>query len=241
MRSMALIRNRLAVASALAATITMTASPALAADLPLPRHAHAAAPADEIAQNRHWRHRDQGIDGGDILAGVLILGGIAAIASAASNADRQSRSYPDDYRSGPRPYPEDSRYRAPAADRGYQGGGMDRAVDMCVNEVERRAEVVAVDGANRTGEGWFVSGETATGAPWSCRIGNDGRIADVAVGDDPRGDGASYSDGYSDSYAGNGSSAYSGPAGAQYDDETYARARASAGMSPYSPRVPGGY
>lgn len=233
---MALIRNRLAVASALAATITMTASPALAADLPLPRHAHAAAPADEIAQNRHWRHRDDGIDGGDILAGVLILGGIAAIASAVSNADRadrQSRSYPEDYRNGPRPYPEDSRYRAPAADRGYQAGGMDRAVDMCVNEVERQARVAAVDGANRTGEGWFVSGETANGAPWSCRIGNDGRIGDVDVGDN--------SGSYQDGYTGNGSSAYSGPAGAQYDDETYARARAAAGMSPYSPRAEAGY
>jgi Ni/Co efflux regulator RcnB len=50
---------------------------------------------------RDWhRHRDNGVDGGDVFAGLLIVGGIAAIASAASSKakrDRQAR--------------EDSRYR----------------------------------------------------------------------------------------------------------------------------------
>ncbi len=70
------------------------------------------------------RHGD-GIDAGDIIAGAVILGGIAAIASAASKNDR----YRDDYR-----------YR----DRDYRGGryGTDnprRAVEMCVRAVERDA------------------------------------------------------------------------------------------------------
>ncbi|MCG6119605.1 MAG: hypothetical protein MEP44_03065, partial [Blastomonas sp.] len=56
-------------------------------------------------RNRGWRGRNRGIDGGDILAGALILGGIAAVASAASNSSRNRNgpndrySYNDDVRS----------------------------------------------------------------------------------------------------------------------------------------------
>lgn len=45
----------------------------------------AASPA--VADDGHYRGRD-GIDAGDVIAGALIIGGIAAIASAASNSDR---------------------------------------------------------------------------------------------------------------------------------------------------------
>lgn len=65
---------------------------------------------------RHWHHRDRGVDAGDVFAGLLIIGGIAAVASAASKANRDKRSreardyrYPDD-RYPDRRNPE---YRAP--------------------------------------------------------------------------------------------------------------------------------
>lgn len=62
-----------AVALASAAALSLTATPAMA---------------------RHY-HRDRGIDGGDVLAGILLIGGIAAIASAASKSgrDRDARDY----------------------------------------------------------------------------------------------------------------------------------------------------
>lgn len=72
------------------------------------------------------KHGDRdGIDAGDIIAGAVILGGIAAIASAASKNDRYRDSYryrDRDYRSG-----------------GYGYGNARRAVEMCVRAVERDA------------------------------------------------------------------------------------------------------
>lgn len=229
---MALTGNRLAMGTAFAAILSLVATPVMAAQLPLPRTALAVAPVDDIAQNRrHYRDR---VDAGDIIAGVLILGGIAAIAGAASNSDRRDR----DYRSYPEPrsYPEDSRYRVPAEPyrgdyrSGSQSGGMDRAVDMCVAEVDRSSPVGTVDNASRTGEGWFISGELENGAPWACRIGNDGRISDVDVGDNSRADNGGSSapaegpyldDQYYDSQS----------TSSQYDDATYARARTAMGTS----------
>lgn len=214
---MALARNRFAAGLAALSGLSLVSTPIVAADLPRAVPGHSAAPSEQVAQHsrRHYRNRDR-VDGGDILAGVLILGGIAAIASAASKADQRDR----DYREEPRPYPEDPRYRQ-QDDRGsgtsYGSSGMDRAVDMCVAEVERRATVGGVDSASRTGSGWFVSGETGAGAPWSCRIGNDGRISDVEVGDNFRADAAP-------------------SAGSQYDDATYARARAQVGIGDYVAR-----
>ena len=75
----------------------------------------------------HAGHRDRdGIDAGDIIAGAVILGGIAAIASATS----KNKRYRDDYRYGDRDYRHGGRY-------GYDNPR--RAVEMCVNAVERDA------------------------------------------------------------------------------------------------------
>lgn len=68
------------------------------------------------------RHGD-GIDAGDVIAGAVILGGIALIASAASK-DRNDYRY-GDYRHG-------DRY-------GYGYDNPRRAIEMCVNAVERDA------------------------------------------------------------------------------------------------------
>ncbi len=72
------------------------------------------------------RHGD-GIDAGDVIAGAVILGGIALIASAASKNDR----YRDGYRYDNRDY-RDGRY-------GYGYDNPRRAVEMCINAVERDA------------------------------------------------------------------------------------------------------
>ena len=73
-------------------------------------------------------HRDRGgIDGGDILAGALIIGGIAAVAAAASsnNRDRYDYNY-------------NGRYNNRYDRRGYRGGER-AAVNQCVRAAERTA------------------------------------------------------------------------------------------------------
>jgi len=77
------------------------------------------------------RHRDRGIDAGDVIAGAVIIGGIAAIAGAFDN-DRDDRRYRDRrYRDR---YDYDRRgYRGD----GYRGGR--RAVERCVRAAERQA------------------------------------------------------------------------------------------------------
>src|SRR6478735_7578732 len=102
-----------------------------------------ATPA--LAQSRN---RDNGIDVGDVIAGALIIGGIAAVATAAS---RGNRGYNDgyvyeggnynngnynngNYNNGN--YNNGSRYD----DRYYNNTGDPRqAVEQCVNAAERNA------------------------------------------------------------------------------------------------------
>jgi hypothetical protein len=157
------------------------------------------------ADNHRWHRRDR-IDGGDVVAGVLVIGAIAAIASAASKP-RQERPYPYpapdrpyDYRSGP----TDSRYT--------DSRGLDRAVDMCAREIERTARVDTVDAVERNGDGWRVSGRLGNGDAFTCSIGNDGRIDAIDTGN--RG----------------------AAADRQWDDDRYAAARAAqdgAAVPPY--------
>ncbi|MCB5424156.1 hypothetical protein H0274_02695 [Altererythrobacter sp. CC-YST694] len=168
----------------------------------------------------HHRHDRGGIDAGDVLAGVLIIGGIAAIASAASKSDNRTD---DGYRYGEPsyPYPDDrpEDYREPGAYRGqggsygaYSGGGIDNAVSMCTDQVERGNERVAnVDNAARTPDGWRISGQLERGGGFDCWIDNDGRIRNVDLGD-----------------ASLNGSAYPAQDN-QWNDDTYARARAQAG------------
>ena len=204
--------RRFAAASACAAALSLCATPALSVDLPTVSTASSqkAAPQADRANERRWRdyrgrHRDR-IDAGDVLAGVLILGTIAAVAGAAKN-NRDYRRYPQQRE----PYPED-RYPYRSGTYDSDGRGLDRAVDMCVDAIERdRARVGSVDGANRTGEGWVVSGALEDGAGFTCRIDNNGRIRDVDIG---------------------GSRADSIPGeDNQYGDDVYSRARLSQGST----------
>ena len=126
-----------------------------------------------------WRHRDDGISGGDVLAGLLVIGGIAAIAVAASNSDKrkreEARDYPDNRYTPPRA--QDS---APSAGGG--SGSIDAAVDTCVAEVERGREPVdSVDSVTKAVDGWRIEGHLSGGKPFACRVGSDGRIGTLTV------------------------------------------------------------
>ncbi len=133
------------------------------------------------------RHHDDGIDGGDILAGLLIFGTIAAVASAASKSakDKREAEQNDGYR-----YPDQSR-PAPRYDDRQSGSNsrdwgrsrsIDAAVDTCVGEVERgTARVDSVDSVDRDGDGWRVSGKVRSGAPYACSVGSDGRVRNLSV------------------------------------------------------------
>ena len=117
--------------------------------------AMALASATPAVADDH-RHRDRGIDAGDVIAGAVVIGGIAALAGAFDN-DR------DRYR--------DRRYRDRYYDRGYRG---DRgfyngraAVERCVRAAERQArrfggfryaDVTEIRDVDRTRYGLRVKG-----------------------------------------------------------------------------------
>ncbi|MCA1661704.1 MAG: hypothetical protein LC648_05920 [Novosphingobium sp.] len=127
---------------AAAAALVSTASPALARD------------------------RD-GIDLGDIIAGAVILGGIATVAGAiGNNRDRgYSYGYPYDGYGNDR-YGYNDRY-----DRyGYRSGNPRQAVEQCVRTAERyasrysyggRADVTDIRDIDRTRRGYTVRGRIA--------------------------------------------------------------------------------
>ncbi|OCC22844.1 hypothetical protein MB02_15475 [Croceicoccus estronivorus] len=136
---------------------------------------------------RYHRHRG-GVDAGDVLAGVLVLGGIAAIASAASNAnknrDYRERDYrTEDYRYRNDDYrDQDYNYRDSGPDGYASGRGLDRAVDMCVAEIERGDRVDSVEGVDRSASGWRVEGYLRDGRNFSCAIDSDGRVRGIEYG-----------------------------------------------------------
>lgn len=176
---MTILRSRPAAALALAAALSLSATPAMA---------------------RGWGHRHHdrgGVDAGDIFAGLLVIGGIAAIASAAGKKNKPAREgdyrYPDD-RAGPEETTEgtwrqpQADYGRPGDDRGApgyrMGGNLDAAVDQCAAEVERGdRRVDGVDAVNRDGEGWRVEGRV-DGRPFTCSVDGDGRVRGVSVDGD---------------------------------------------------------
>lgn len=99
-----------------------------------------AAPAN--ARDRYDRDRD-GISAGEIIAGAVVLGGLAAILSSGNNRrDYDRAGYPD----------------------GYRGGNSRNAVNQCVANVERwangysRSEVTQIRDIQRTRYGYRVRG-----------------------------------------------------------------------------------
>ena len=179
------IFSKFAAVPAALAAVSLVATPIAAAELPRVAAPRAVAAetgtwtvGDETYDHRRrYRHRrDRGVSAGDVLAGVLIIGGIAAVASAATKSrrdDRDGRYRDTNYR-----YPDrrgDSRYAA-------GDSGLDRAVSMCMRELERDVRVDTVDHVRRTGEGWVVSGRLYNGDGFNCRIDNRGRVDTIDFG-----------------------------------------------------------
>lgn len=203
-------------AAASLAALTMLASPALAAtSAQAPRAAAAAALPHDAAANRGWgnngwgnrwnggwgrRHHDDGISAGDVFAGVLVLGTIAAIASAASKKDKREREQDvrrpgeDDWRYGNSGQDYGNSADVPPPDRGWASDGrsagyargvsLDTAVDTCVADVERGSNRVdTVDNVNRDGDGWRIEGRTRNGVSWNCSVDSTGRVQGVETDD----------------------------------------------------------
>lgn len=144
----------------------------------------AATPA--IARDNGY-DRD-GIDPGDIIAGAVVLGGIAVLAGA-TGGDRDGYGY------------RDGRHRD---GRQYGRGNPRSAVERCVNAVERQArrygyryaDVTRIRNIDETRDGWRVKGNLAVDrahgngrydrdrygvsdrGKFSCRI-DHGRITDI--------------------------------------------------------------
>lgn len=224
---------KLSAVPALAAALSLSITPASAAELlatGTPRSdvevQSAWSPDDDIAANhRRYRYRrDRDIDAGDVIAGVLIIGGIAAIANAAN------RGRDDSYRDRDWRYPDSDG----AGWRGDDPRGLDRAVRQCVGAIERDSRVETVDSANREGDGWRVTGSLYNGAGFSCSVGADGRIESIeAGGQDFGSDDAGGDYGYSEDR--------------QWNDDRYAEERAridgqadSEEMAGPQPAYPGG-
>ncbi len=122
-----------------------------------------AATALAVAAPAQARDHDNGIDAGDVIAGALIIGGIAAIASAASgNDDRYDRRH--DPRYGDR---SDRRYDpryGDRYDRGYGNQSPRSAIQQCSAAAQReasrygRAQVTEITDIDRERRGFEVEG-----------------------------------------------------------------------------------
>jgi hypothetical protein len=139
--------------------------------------AMAMTSASAMAQGHYYDRDDDNLDVGDIIAGALIIGGIAAVASAAGR-DRYDR-YDDRYR---------DRYRGRYDDRYYNRAGSPRsAVEQCVYAAERtanrysyggRAHVTDIRDVDRKRDGYRVKGRIAVNTrsnDWRRGWGNDYR------------------------------------------------------------------
>jgi len=138
-----------------------------------------ATPA--LAQHRD-RDRDNGIDVGDVIAGALIIGGIAAVATAVG----RNRGYDDGYvyEGG-----YDNRYNNGRYDNRYYNNAGDsrQAVEQCVYAAERnasrysyggRSQVTDIRQIDRKRDGYTVKGRIAVNtrnANWQRGWNNDYR------------------------------------------------------------------
>lgn len=154
----------------------------------------AGAMAVSSATPAFAEHRDRdGISAGDVIAGALIIGGIAAVASAASKGNRDY-----DYRYDRAGYGDryDNGY---GYDRGYGWRGSPRgAVEQCVRSAERvasrysygRADVTDIRQVRDTRNGWEVRGRIAVNS-----VGRDWRYGDNRYGRGWGGDYRGWNDG----------------------------------------------
>ena len=127
----------------------------------------AASPA--AAQDRHRDRGNNGISTGEVIAGAVILGGLAAIIASSDNDDRydrRDRNYNnrDNYNNRGN---YNNRRNANYRNNGNNNGR--RAVEACVNAAERiaqrysgsRAEVYEIRDVDRERRGFEVKGRIA--------------------------------------------------------------------------------
>ncbi|MDG2003081.1 MAG: hypothetical protein P8J20_07100 [Novosphingobium sp.] len=157
----------------------------------------AGAMAVSTASPALAKDRDSGSDVGKVIAGALVIGGIAAVAAASSKNKRDNYRYGRDYR-----YGNDNRYgnrhRYGKKHRYGRGRGMspDRAVRRCSKAAQRdasryghgRADVTEITRVKHKHGGFDIKGRLAVNSHYrgydrgkfSCKI-RYGRIADLKV------------------------------------------------------------
>lgn len=174
---MTMLRSRLAIALTATAALAMTATPALARGY--------GGWHGGYGHGHGHRHHGGGIDGGDLLAGLLIVGGVAAIATAASNSDRHRNDARD--RDGGR-YEDDGpgydrgRDEAPVGARDQASGHFDDAVGVCTDEIEKGdRQVDLVDTVARGADRYSVTGRLSDGRGFACSVDDSGQVRSVAV------------------------------------------------------------
>ncbi|MBU7589539.1 MAG: hypothetical protein KAF42_10040 [Sphingopyxis terrae] len=161
-----------------------------------------ATPAEARGRHGGWHNRhDDGIGAGEIIGGILILGTIAAVASAASKQNRETRNR--DFRYDP-PYRDDRAQDVPdyqrRDDRGpdgygtgdaYRGGEIEqRAADACGWAAEgemgddARVESITDTRPANGGDGWYVTGNISRPGgelhSFGCSY-RGGRVVDVSI------------------------------------------------------------
>jgi hypothetical protein len=113
-------------------------------------------------------HHDHGIDAGDVIAGIAIIGVIAAIASAASKSSNNRRTSSDGY-------PD----RSSDQSRGSINSE-NAAVDACAQAAETRggqsASVREISAVDKNSDGWDVEGVVEQRAGWRDRTGDKHRF-----------------------------------------------------------------
>lgn len=176
--------------------------------------------SSDINAHNHRRYRDyERTDVGDVIAGVLILGTIAAVASAANKERREPpRSYPQ-------PYPQQRSSSYNSSNQSING-----AINNCVSQIERDVRVAEVSSVSRSGPGWLVTGRIYNGDGFICDVDQYGRIANVSFnraqasyrGDDVRREPTAQAEPYpAEAYPAAGEPR----ADNQWSDEDYARLR----------------
>jgi hypothetical protein len=147
----------------------------------------AAAPADaQRYYGDRYRHYDRGIDAGDVITGVAIIGGIAAIASAIGR-DGSSYGYSNRYR-----YRDT--YRDAVNACGYEAQRYGRGGRISVTDVDRRGNGLRVRGVIDSGGGYdrYDRGYGGYGGydrydrygaqvAFNCRTDRYGRVRDFDV------------------------------------------------------------
>lgn len=135
------------------------------------------------------RHKD-GIDAGEVIAGALVIGGIAALAGAFDGdkhryRDRHYRDRNYNYRGNHGNYHYNNNYRY--SYNGYNRGNPRRAVERCIRAAERQAQrfggyrfadVTRIRDVDRTRSGFKVKGRIVVQGfrgqdrgKFTCRVG----------------------------------------------------------------------